>query len=80
MAAHNSRKLQKDGADATAQQVYDAFMSGVVLLDSGSNGVLLVTGVQWCDSNGGQDDPSDVVYVNVMTGNGSVAVGTPPQR
>lgn len=77
MAAHNSYKLQKDGADVTAQQVYDAFISGIVLLDAGSNGVYIPMSIQWHDSNGGQDDPGDVAYVKVMLGDVSIGVGTP---
>ena len=60
------RKLQKNGEDVTAQQAYDAFMNGVVLIDGGNGKVALVTGIQWCDSNGGQDDPNNVMGIRLL--------------
>lgn len=61
----------------TAQQAYDAFMSGVVLLDGGT-GVVLATGIQWCDSNGGQDDPDSVVGVRFVVNDHFFDVGNVP--
>lgn len=46
--------LDGDGNAVTAQQVYDAFMSGRVLVNSGSNGVAEMTGIEDIDGTTAQ--------------------------
>lgn len=80
MAARYSYKLQKNGEDVTAQQVHDAFMSGVVLLNVSSIGSTQISAINttcifWCDSAGVQNDPSDVAYVKLYADDLVVEVG-----
>ena len=63
MATNQGYKLQKNGEDVTAQQAYDAFMNGVVLVELKGKGMEMITSMVWRDSNGGQSDPSNVVGV-----------------
>lgn len=56
-----------DGSAVTAQEVYDAFMSGLVILST-NGGNLLALGIGWADANGGTDDPTNVVFVSVKNG------------
>lgn len=56
----------QDGAAATAQEVYDAYTSGIVLLRI--NGYYdSMTGLIWVDSTGKPSDETDVVGVLVYT-------------
>ena len=50
-----------DGTAVTAQEVYNAFTSGIVLLDDGAGQLGLVKIMYWQDSSGGQSDPTNVV-------------------
>ena len=50
-----------DGTAVTAQEVYNAFTSGIVLLDAGAGQLGLVKFMHWQDSSGGQSDPTNVV-------------------
>ena len=50
-----------DGTAVTAQEVYNAFTSGIVLLDDGAGQLGLVKFMYWQDSSGGQSDPTNVV-------------------
>ena len=68
-------KLQKNGEDVTAQQAYDAFMNGVVLLEVKGTGMEMTTGMAWRDSNGGQNDPNNVVGVRFFFNSRSLDVG-----
>lgn len=56
---------------ATAQEVYDACMAGLVWLAStNSSGVLaheLCNGIYWLDSSGASTDSTNVVYTEVKT-------------
>lgn len=79
MAAKKGYKLQKNGEDVTAQQVYDAFMNGVVLLELEGTGVVAMpTQMQWRDSNGGQNDPNNVVGVRFFLNGQLFDVGNMP--
>ena len=66
-----------DGTAVTAQEVYDAFTSGIVLIDSTSSngGIGLVQGMIWVDSSGGMSDPTDVVGCVVLGQFGEIAIG-----
>ena len=68
----------QDGVAATAQEVYDAYTSGVVLLHK--DGLYdLVTGLKWVDSTGGASDDNNVVAVGVCVGNDEITVGRFPR-
>lgn len=54
-----------DGTAVTAQEVYDAFMSGPVLLYADMM-YLVPTGWSWVDMNSTQDDPTNVGLVTIM--------------
>lgn len=67
-----------DGSEVTAQEVYDAFMSGLVIL-SASSGNFLALGINWVDANAGTDDQTNVVAVSVINSKSlSIKVGTYP--
>nr|DAT55677.1 MAG TPA: hypothetical protein [Caudoviricetes sp.] len=71
----------QDGVAATAQEVYDAYTSGVVLLHI--NGLYdLMTSLKWIDSTGKPSDETDVVGVRVYTCNVSngITVGAMPEE
>lgn len=70
----------QDGVAATAQEVYDAYTSGVVLLRSNGR-YYSATRLEWFDSSGGASDETDVVCVLIYIGpNDVIAVGAPPQQ
>lgn len=67
----------QDGIAATAQEVYDAYTSGVVLLRS--NGTYVSVGrLSWMDSSGQPSDETDVVGVVIYTygSDTGITVGT----
>lgn len=68
-----------DGTAVMAQEVYDAFTSGIVLLDNGAGDLGLVKFMHWEDSSGGQSDPTNVVFCairNPFTDNSYITIGT----
>ena len=62
-----------DGTEVTAQEVYDAFMSGLILLDFGatSKGVQMMIKMIWEDTNGTQIDPTNVAFVMCTLADGT---------
>ncbi len=71
----------QDGVVATAQEVYNAYTSGIVLLHI--NGLYdLVISLEWVDSTGKPSDETDVVGVRVCTRNASngITVGAMPEE
>lgn len=66
-----------DGTAVTAQEVYDAFTSGIVLIDSSSTngGLCIVQNMIWVDSSGGMSDPTDVVGCVVFGSFGEIGIG-----
>lgn len=71
----------QDGVAATAQEVYDAYTSGIVLLHI--NGFYdSMTGLKWVDSTGEPSDETDVVGVRVYTRSVSrgITVGAMPEE
>ena len=55
-----------DGTAVTAQEVYNAFMSGPVFLYAEMR-YLVPTGWAWVDINSTQDDPTNVGLVVIQT-------------
>ena len=77
MAAAISKKytLQKeDGSEVTAQEVYDALMSGPVFLHIEMR-YLAPTGWTWVDINRTQDDPTNVGLVMIEAGRIQINIG-----
>lgn len=71
----------QDGVAATAQEVYDAYTSGIVLLHI--NGLYdLMISLKWVDSTGKSSNETDVVGVRVYTRNSSsgITVGAMPEE
>lgn len=70
--------LSFNGSAATAQQVYDAFMSGIVRIDTGDGNVETLSRIYWENSDGTQTNPAAVSYVKLYgaTGNQIIAIGT----
>ena len=66
-----------DGTAVTAQEVYDAFASGIVLIDSNSfsGGICLAQKMIWADSSGGMSDPTDVVGCVIFGPFGEIGIG-----
>lgn len=67
--------LQKeDGSEVTAQEVYDALMSGPVFLHI--EGMYLVpTQWSWADINSTQDDPTNVGLVIIKADTNQITIG-----
>lgn len=60
-----------DGTTVTAQEVYDAFMSGPVFLYADMRYVV-PTGWVWVDMNSAQDDPTNVGLVVIRVSNNKI--------
>lgn len=77
MAVRNPT-LSFNGSAATAQQVYDAFMSGIVRLDQGSGVVTSLLRIYWENEDGTQTNPAAVSYVELYNNDESkiTTVGT----
>ena len=69
-----------NGTEATAQEVYDAFMNTRVLINAASDGVSEAVSMVWYDNNSGQNDPTNVGYVKLSivydNNAGGVGIGT----
>ena len=67
--------LQKeDGSEVTAQEVYDALMSGPVFLHAEMM-YLVPTQWAWADINSTQDDPTNVGLVIIEAGRNQITIG-----
>ena len=67
--------LQKeDGSEVTAQEVYDALMSGPVFLHAEMM-YLVPTQWTWADINSTQDDPTNVGLVVIRISNKTITIG-----
>ena len=67
--------LQKeDGTEVTAQEVYDALMSGPVFLHAEMM-YLVPTQWAWADINSTQDDPTNVGLVMIEAGRIRINIG-----
>ena len=71
--------LKETGAAVTAQQAYDAFMSGPVLITAPNGVCYSVLSMYWEDINAESNDPSNVKGVIFLVSNeahkGSITVG-----
>lgn len=69
-----------NGTEATAQEVYDAFMNTRVLITVADGGVYEAINMVWYDNNSGQNDPTNVGYVKLSivydNNAGGVGIGT----
>ena len=74
--------LKFNGSVATAQQVYDAVMGGIMRVDKGSGVVLAPAQIDWESADGTQTNPAAVTYAEVRTSDDSVIakVGTKYQQ
>ena len=63
-----------DGREVTAQEVYDALMSGPVFLYAEMR-YLAPTGWTWVDINRTQDDPTNVGLVMIEAGRIQINIG-----
>lgn len=63
---------KETGAIVTAQQAYDAFMSGPVLITVPNGRCYSVLGMYWEDINKENNDMSNVQGVKFFVGNGSL--------
>lgn len=72
-----------DGSEVTAQEVYDAFMSGQVMLHDSNGKYYIPLNFFWCDASANQNDPTNVVFFEIQyfinsSSTGTVEVGTYP--
>lgn len=65
---------KEDGSEVTAQEVYDALMSGPVFLHAETM-YLVPTQWTWADINGTQDDPTNVGLVMINAGRKQINIG-----
>lgn len=70
----------EDGSEVTAQEVYDAFMSGVVILEMGNGSgyctEMIVLAIDWQGGTSGNGDPTNVNYVKIYSDGGNIEIGT----
>lgn len=80
--AVTTKILKINGSAATAQQVYDAFMGGIMRVDKGSGVVLAPAQIYWESADGTQTNPAAVTYAEVRTSDDSIIaqVGTKYQQ
>ena len=70
----------ENGTEATAQEVYDAFMNTRVLINVAGAGISEAASMVWYDNNSEQNDPANVGYVKLSivydNNNGGVGIST----
>lgn len=62
-----------DGTEVTAQEAYDAFMSGNVIIDFGDIAFTALS-IMWVDNNGTNNDPNNVGYAELRTANMNIRI------
>ena len=62
-----------DGTEVTAQEAYDVFMSGNVIIDIGSR-AFTALGIEWVDNNGTNNDPNNVGYAELWTADTKIKI------
>lgn len=72
-----------DGSTVTAQEAYDAFMSGQVMLHDSNGKYYIPLNFFWCDASANQNDPTNVVYFTIQyfinsSSTRAVEIGTYP--
>ena len=65
---------KEDGSEVTAQEVYDALMSGPVFLHAEMM-YLVPTQWSWADINSTQDDPTNVGLVMIKADRKQITIG-----
>lgn len=65
---------KEDGSEVTAQEVYDALMSGPVFLHAEMM-YLVPTQWEWADINSTQDDPTNVGLVMIKADRKQITIG-----
>ena len=65
---------KEDGSEVTAQEVYDALMSGPVFLHAETM-YLVPTQWVWADINSTQDDPTNVGLVMIKADRNQITIG-----
>ena len=65
---------KEDGSEVTAQEVYDALMSGPVFLYADTM-YLAPTQWSWVDINSTQDDPTNVGLVMIKADRKQITIG-----
>ena len=73
-ALHKYILQKEDGSEVTAQEVYDALMSGPVFLHAEMM-YLAPTKWSWVDINSTQDDPTNVGLVTIEAGRNQITIG-----
>lgn len=70
----------EDGSEVTAQEVYDAFMAGPVILEAGNGGgystEMHAPAIEWQGGATGNGDPTNVNYVKIYSDGGNIEIGT----
>lgn len=70
----------EDGSEVTAQEVYDAFMAGLVIIEAGDGGgysmEYVVSGIYWQGGTNGNGDPTNVNYVEITINGETITIGT----
>ena len=75
MASQITCTLQhENGSAVTAQEVYDALMSGPVWVIADEDN-FMVMGFAWIDSTGGITDPTDVGVIAIVVGDQKITIG-----
>lgn len=75
MANTKTYTLQhEDGSAVTAQEVYDALMSGPVWVIT-DEGTFMVGRFMWLDSNGTTTNPADVGVIMIAVGDQQITIG-----
>ena len=76
MATHPPKYIlqKEDGSEVTAQEAYDALMSGPVFLHAEMM-YLVPTQWAWADINSTQDDPTNVGLVMIEAGRNRINIG-----
>lgn len=77
----NNYTLQRpDGSAVTAQEFYDAIMSGVVYFETGDGIYYALSDFSWIDASGTREDSANVAAISVATsGDHSIMVGSLPK-
>lgn len=69
-----------DGSAVTAQEVYDAAMSGIVYFEGSDYSLYTLSDFSWADAAGTQEDSTNVVAVDVTVSDDNVIrVGVWPE-
>lgn len=80
MAAQKYTIQWPDGSAVTAQEVYDAIMSGPVYFETNDYIFYSISNFYWADMEGAQEDSTNVAVVQVTTSyDAYIVVGELPE-